>query len=409
MKNKTTLILFILLGLPLIAFGALRVLGAPNRDWAIGAAILYLIPVVLMLLKKTGLKTTGVWIGVFLVLDFVYSVYIYDHDYKTLPPLMTQKFEIVGDVMPGFSGIETVTTDEMGFRVTRKINYLSKPDNTLRIFAIGASTTEQIYLDDRETWTHLLQEKMQAAYPDKQVEVINTGLSGLRAAHHLSTLKVISNYQPDKVLFLVGLNDWNRQIRLTLTEELAQEDFLRQFSPKLSLIGMAVDGIRAKRRAEKAAKKAKSETGPKQVDGAYYASVNKSFERRANRDFSIDTVSEEYRQDMTAILEYCAGADFDCVFLTQPNGYQEGVEPALKDRFWMTPPKEDYTVGMSAIQKTALTYNNFLTSQAGKYNQRACDLAVGISPTIEFFYDDCHYNEKGAARVAELLSQCLIK
>ena len=408
MKNsKTTVVLFILIALPLLCFGALRVLGAPNRDWAIGAAVLYLLPVLFIFLKKTAFKTAGAWIGIFLILDFVYSVFIFDHDYKTLPPNMMQKFEVVGEVMPGFSGIETVTTDEMGYRVTRKIDYLNKPANTLRVFAIGASTTEQIYLDDRETWTHLLQEQLQANYPDKTVEVINTGLSGLRADQHLSTLKMISNYQPDMVLFLVGLNDWNRQIRLSLTEGLAQKDFLMQFSPKLSLIGMTVDGIRAKRKAEKAAKKAKPDAGPKKVDGGYYASVNKSFDNRAMRSFPISAVSDEYRQGINAIADYCTGAKFDCVFLTQPHGYQDGAEQALIDRFWMTPPKEDYTVGMAAMKKTANLYNEFLLSTAREANLKSCDLAADMTPSIEFFYDDCHYNEQGARKVADLLSKCL--
>ncbi len=408
-RIKINIVLLIVLGGPLLYFGILRTISAPNRDWAIGAAVLYLIPLILMLLKKTSLKATGVWIGIFLILDFVYSVFIYDHNYKTLPPHMDQRFEVVGDVMPGFSGVEHVTTDEMGFRVTRAINYENKPKNTLRVFAIGGSTTEQIYLDDHETWTHLLQEKLQKAYPDKQVEVINTGLSGLRAAQHLSTLKMISRFQPDMILFLVGVNDWNRQIRMALSDGFARQEYLRPFSPKLSMIGMGVDAIRAMRKAAKAAKNKKNATALKKVDGAYYASVNHSFENREKRDFAFNGVSNEYRKTMQDIISYCKETDLDCVLLTQPHGYQDGAEQALIDRFWMTPPMEDYTVGMVAMQEIANAYNVELLKMAKQASVKSCDLAAGMQPSIGLFYDDCHYNEAGAQKMAALITQCVIK
>jgi len=404
--DKSTIFLFVLIALPLIGFGLLRAVGAPNRDWAIGAAVLYLIPVLLLGLKKTSYKVAGSWIGIFLIIEFVYSVFFFDTNYKTLPPNMKQQFEIVGDVMPGFNGVQNVTTDEMGYRVTRKINYLEKPANTRRIFAIGASTTEQIYLDDHKTWTHLLQEELQKESSDQTIEVINTGLSGLRAEHHLATLKTIANYAPDQVLFLVGINDWNRQVRLSLSQGLAQKEFFRQFSPKLSLIGMAIDGIRAKRKAKKKAKKAAA-AGIKQVDGVYYASNNQSFTRRVIKPYDVGDVSDEYRDHMMEIFEFCEAASFECVFLTQPNGYAETAEQSLIDRFWMTPPKEEYSVGMTAMNKLSSTYNEFLLDQAGQSQQKTCDLAHHVAPTIEHFYDDCHFNEGGAKRVSLLLKQCL--
>ena len=63
--------------------------------------------------------------------------------------------------IPGISGLQTITTDHMGFRVTKSIDYAHKKG--WRLFAIGASTTEEIYLDDHKTWTHLLQEKLEQA------------------------------------------------------------------------------------------------------------------------------------------------------------------------------------------------------------------------------------------------------
>jgi hypothetical protein len=65
----------------------------------------------------------------------------------SLPPNLDYKLEISGDAMPGFVGVQHVTTDEMGFRTTKKIEY-TKKGTALRIFTIGGSTTEEIYTDN---------------------------------------------------------------------------------------------------------------------------------------------------------------------------------------------------------------------------------------------------------------------
>lgn len=84
--------------------------------------------------------------------------------------------------------------------------------HTPRVVAIGASTTEQIHLDDKSTWTHLLQEQLESRLPSVNVEVINTGVSGLRAEHHLETLEQVLDFEPDLVIFLIGINDWIRHV-----------------------------------------------------------------------------------------------------------------------------------------------------------------------------------------------------
>lgn len=37
-----------------------------------------------------------------------------------------------------------------------------------------------------------------------------------------------------------------------------------------------------------------------------------------------------------------------------------------------------------------------------------CPLADKIPKTIEYLTDDCHFNENGARRVAEIVSGCLL-
>ena len=46
------------------------------------------------------------------------------------------------------------------------------------------------------------------------MEVINAGITATRVKHHLVTLKKILPYSPDLIIFLIGINDWDRHIKV---------------------------------------------------------------------------------------------------------------------------------------------------------------------------------------------------
>ena len=64
----------------------------------------------------------------------------------------------------------TISTDIKGNRVNKKIDYLNKDKNTLRIFTVGASTTENEGLDDSLTWSNQLIKKLKIKnYLEKKI------------------------------------------------------------------------------------------------------------------------------------------------------------------------------------------------------------------------------------------------
>jgi lysophospholipase L1-like esterase len=123
-----------------------------------------------------------------------------------------RRLELNPEVLNGFEGMQSISTDARGFRTSRPINYRSKPAKTLRILAVGASTTEDIWLDDSKTWTSLLAQKLSKSLA-REVEVINSGVSGTRAEHHLLTLLASEPFAPDVAIFMMGITDWNRAIK----------------------------------------------------------------------------------------------------------------------------------------------------------------------------------------------------
>jgi len=111
-----------------------------------------------------------------------------------------------------------------GARIDIKINSLGfrgddferrKPPHTVRIAALGASTTFCAEVsDNHKTWPHRLQEKLAGAYPGLTFEVINTAVGGYTAAENLRNLTYrVLPLEPDLAIYYEGNNEITKDTR----------------------------------------------------------------------------------------------------------------------------------------------------------------------------------------------------
>jgi hypothetical protein len=386
----------------ILLFGVLAVGNWTSVKWISITLFLYSLPLLCQLQPNKLLRVYSLWFGIFLILQTLVTPLVIDRNYLTLPPNAAYQIDVRGEALPGISGVQTVSTDSQGFRTTKDVNYEEKPEGTYRIFAIGGSTTEQILLDDRSTWTHLLQERLDEATNIENVEVINTGVSGTRARQHLATLNRVTGWDPDMVVFLVGINDWNRGIWDELgapqQNNPGQADSAFRFSD--SLMGLSLGVVNALF-VEEPAPSVRPEYGE------YYSEQNNSLTRPVQRTFRPATVSDSYREVLEAIVARCEQSDITCMFVTQPSAYSLVAGDEIKRFLWMTPPNTDYTLDLPSLVHVAATYNGFLMDLADSSNMAQCDLAANIEPTLDVFYDDCHFNTNGARQVAGILAKCI--
>jgi len=324
---------------------------------------------------------------------------------KNLKPNYFKKVRVVGNVMPGFEGVNTISTDHLGFRHVNDVNY-DNPDS-FRVFTIGGSTTEEIYVDDKETWSALLQNHLYDAGL-KQAEVINTGVSGIRAEHHLQTQNYVSKMYPDLLIFLVGANDWNQKIKTSLGSRkiISRANDSRWF-PKLhsSLLFLAAHNLKnfiLTRSSFNA-----NELQVKDDRGDYYSRQNDSLNRSIKVSMVFESVDELYQKFMSLIVENCKTSSYECMFVTQPSAYQINISPELKKRLWMTPPNEDYTLDLNSLINISTLYNDWLLEFGNSEGISVCDLNKKIQPSTKYFYDDVHFNEQGSIKVAAVVAGCL--
>lgn len=113
---------------------------------------------------------------------------------------------------------------------------VNKNANTLRIFVLGGSAAFGYPLEQEETFSYLLEKKLNQNYKTKTFEVINLAYPGSSSKEDLESFKEILNYEPDFVVLYSGNNEFltlrhNHKIKGTgLFRVLSQLEHIRTFN-----------------------------------------------------------------------------------------------------------------------------------------------------------------------------------
>ena len=362
------------------------------------------------------LKVISVNIFIILLLNIIFTQLFHKmtFDVPTRMPNNKEVIEYKQDYFKGMLiGTHIITTDEKGYRTNKKINYKKKIENILRVITIGASTVEEYNTDDEKTWSSLLVKNL-SSNANKEIELINMGMSGLRAKHHYISLIEAKKYQPDLIVLLLGLNDWNYHIHKRNKVFLfpyfeIKYDFKKSPLHKIyTKFNRQINKIFKKKKLNSVEKKtAGNITNEERIISfhklhASYANVEKKIET-----FYPEVVSQEYNFWMKQIFNECKKNKLNCIFADQPNAYKNSVSLELKNRFWMTPPYQKYTLTVENLEKISTLYNNWLKTNVNKNILNFCSLSEYFEPNFENFIDDAHFAENGSKKVAKVLTDCL--
>lgn len=362
--------------------------------------------------KSLGLRATTYGLSAIVVANLIASAAVILRNGDTSPtlaPNLDIDVRFVGrGIAPGIAPDQTVTTNSYGHRNNGPVDYRHKPAGVLRVVAIGGSTTEERKLDDHKTWTYLMSRALAAA-TGRKVELINTAMSGLRAEHNYWALREAEAYAPDIVTFLMGVNDWDHVV-----DEQQWSSLHRFLSGYMSMSLGNTLLYRALKQASGAVRLRLDQAGlvdgsiVLEDDGAYNASSIDSLERPKKLAFHPATVDADYARWIGRIFGECKKRHIFCLFMDQPNAYSTSLSVELRKRLWMTPPFADYTLGMDDMIHLSRLYNDWMAQAVRSNGLAFCPLADKIPKTIEYLTDDCHFNENGARRVAEVVTGCLL-
>lgn len=307
--------------------------------------------------------------------------------------------------LPGVTGTSVFSTNNLGFRGKRI--EVDKPANELRIFLVGGSAFECFYLDDSEVISQRLEERLAARVPAPlTVRVYNTAKSGDRTYDHVAMVTHrLAHLEPDLVIVLAGIND--------LRGAMNGVDYLL-FRPRkerwsfVQLLRLAATEFQLPRRAYAVLRRSSERELLEEI--TLTSDIKGDVALRQSRP-TTDRIPVEnltaYVKNLTTLVAATRAAGAEPVLLTQPTTWNSRVDPRAEEWHWMT------LVGGTVYREDLLDaamgrYNDALTDVARRHGVATLDLAAALPKSLEFFYDDVHFNVKGADTTAALLAEFLV-
>jgi len=286
----------------------------------------------------------------------------------------------VSKVRPG-GGIARYTRDHWGFRGTQR------DPSEIDILAVGGSTTNELYHDDSETWTAVLQRDFNEA--DKKIVVANAGVDGHSTVGHLRSLEDwfprVPRLHPKLILYYVGINDVyvESQARYDAIVPQGRWERIRRYVSDNSALYSVVRMVRGMVRASRA-RVIYSNDPPKLVPTATTATV-----RRADYAARLAAFAGRLR----AIAERTRALGARPVFITQRRGDAFVVDGRMM------------ATGPAAVDARAVQgfFNETTMTVCRETGSICIDLASEIDLAPADFVDAIHTNPAGSRKIGDYL------
>ena len=149
--------------------------------------ILVLIPVFLILLLEVSLRLSGYGSNL--------DLFVKSKDYAGY-------YELNQEVTKRFF------TQNKGTSPSNDIFLVQKPGNCYRVFVMGCSTTRGFPYTMGTSFSRILNYRLQDAFPDKRIEVVNTAMAAVNSYTQLDFIDEILNMKPDAILIYTGHNEY---------------------------------------------------------------------------------------------------------------------------------------------------------------------------------------------------------
>lgn len=280
---------------------------------------------------------------------------------------------------------------------------MPKPNGEYRIFAIGGSSTESLYIDDKDVWTQVLQENLNREnYQDKIVKVYNAGKSGDNIQDHVAMLvHRIVHLQPDEVIVFCGINDVTR---LMLDDNPLKYNITKQKEEEVSfrnMFGVFMYEFQIPRRLFYAFKSEDENLETIGIHSKYAKKVAKTQSRPIENQLpTIDYGN--YANKLKSLIGICQANDIKLIFATQVVTW-DTEEEALKKWHWMT-SRGGIRYDAIQLQQKVDSINMITVNEGEKFNIPVFKTDSIIPKTSTYLYDDCHFNPAGSKKMGDELA-----
>ena len=346
--------------------------------------------------------------------------------YRALPPNLKTTFEV--RFADGVQGPSRYEVNSMGVRAWE---WATDRRSEYRILCMGGSTTEGLANDQSRVWTALLERKLGTMPDGRRVWVGNIGKSGWSSRHHLLQAQhLLDVYDPDWVVVLAGVNDLASRLKQgddydpRYTEKLENHaELVRQsfaVSPGRFPSEWAGDPwfkttrvwLLCRLLMHRTQNPAEEDQDP---EGRYLVRWRQARARgrRSSQLPPLETALNEYAHNLREIVRLVESHRAGITLMTQPVLWRADLTEEEKARLWMggvgefrSRPGSLY-YEPAALARGLDAYNARLLEVCREAGAHCVDLAAVIPKTTQYFWDDCHFTDRGQALIAETLGSAL--
>jgi lysophospholipase L1-like esterase len=353
--------------------------------------------------------------------------------YTILPANAHWELHPTPEVLPGIHDTSLYTTNAVGIR-----GEAYQADGHYNILAIGGSTTETAFLDDAETWTHLLQASLNQENgrppnldPGNSVWVGNVGRSGHGLVEHIHALQYfVPQYRFDAVILLVGINDfmpviqnpdqYNDQYedpsnypfflhRSFYTYPLVDTGMPRSFPENTAVWNLTYMSVWNILNA------VPTELTIEFPDARSYLARRENYLAAPVLPSLPDLSSAltQYKENLLRLVALAKEQDIRLLFATQPAIWHENISPEMVRLLWFgyrgDPENPNGRYAPQDLQAGMDQFNHLLLEVCREQGVECIDLAAEMTGHESYFYDDVHFNEAGSEKVAAILADYIQK
>jgi lysophospholipase L1-like esterase len=298
--------------------------------------------------------------------------------------------------LPGISGINRFTTNNMGFRGDNLVH--PKPADEFRIFMVGGSTTECFYLDDSQAIHAALQNELaKLNHSGWTIKVYNAGRSGDRTYDHISMIvHRLVHLEPNMIIVFAGMNDLGAFDYLHFHERERRERL-----PLSRLVKMTATEFQVPRRLYYFLR-GHLHGNPKDVFGEFTLTSNQRVFVQVRREAPITsekpvTNTTYYRDNLITIAGVARAHRVRLVFMTQQATWNSSVDPQVENWTWgLYDSRLGKTYRADLADAALESLNDVMRQVAAEQQVPLYDLRKILPKSTEFFYDDMHFNVRGA-------------
>jgi lysophospholipase L1-like esterase len=325
------------------------------------------------------------------------------------PPDLKQYFLPDSAVFAGIKDTSFFKINSIGFRGNEK-----KDSNLIHIVTIGGSTTECLYLDQSETWPALLEKFLNESFNEK-FQIFNGGRSGLNSNHHLLQIQKLLKEDNwiDVIIVLEGINDLQYALSLGKNYQKENSQSIYDKSFLVSPVNNKLPFYKRSYLYMYLTKLQRAISSYELSQDPYGYDYIKWRENRANASKIIDSIPilasslSDFEKNNELMIDLAKSKNKRIIFITQPVSWGNDMPVYQKKLCWFGWIGFDQNknsgpyYSFSALKKSLDKYNSLLKESCKERNVECLDLESILEKDTTTFYDDCHFNESGANKVAK--------